>query len=263
MPAFYAHYRFGARVSGRLDGEIRKIITKYHAQFAIGLQGPDLFFFYRPWSSNEVSAYGYHLHEISAYPFFEHGVSVVKEKGRDSREYAYLLGFICHFILDSECHPYVAQMIEETGVPHLEIEEEFEKKLLRMDGKDPFAYRLEKLVPTDDDTAAAAAAFYEKADQSTVHQALRDLKMVKRLFTAPGKLEQHAINSVMKLLGKYDNWKGLMNQHQDNEKCLGSNEGLMRRFDRAVPLAVKMMECFDESLQTGSPLDLRFDRTFE
>ena len=44
---------------------------------------------------------------------------------------------------------------------------------------------------------------------------------------------------------------------------LASNEGLMRRFDRAVPLAVKMMECFDESLQTGSPLDPRFDRTFE
>ena len=27
------------------------------------------------------------------------------------------MGFICHYILDSECHPYVTQMIEKTGVP--------------------------------------------------------------------------------------------------------------------------------------------------
>ena len=114
MPALYAHYRFGARVSRRLDGDLKDIVKKYHAQFVIGLQGPDLFFFYRPWSLNRVSKYGYRLHSLSAAPFFEHGISVVKEKGRDSGEYAYLLGFLCHFILDSECHPYVEEMMGET-----------------------------------------------------------------------------------------------------------------------------------------------------
>ena len=228
MPALYAHYRFGARVSRCLDGDLKDIVKKYHAQFVIGLQGPDLFFFYRPWSLNRVSKYGYHLHSLSAAPFFEHGISVVKEKGRDSGEYAYLLGFLCHFILDSECHPYVEEMIRETGVQHLEIEEEF-----------------------------------ENMDQDTVKQSLNDLRMVKKLFHAPGAVKQDVINTVMKLLGKYDKMKGLMNQRVDNPKCQKTNAGLMERFDRAVGIGAKMIRSFDDSVRTGCKLDERFDRTFE
>ena len=41
MPAVYAHYRFGAKVSRKLEGDLKEIVTKYHPQFAIGLQGPD------------------------------------------------------------------------------------------------------------------------------------------------------------------------------------------------------------------------------
>ena len=72
MPAFYAHDRFGKEVSARLNGELKEIVKRYYRQFRIGLQGPDLFFFYRPYLPNKVSEYGNHLHAISAYPFFEH-----------------------------------------------------------------------------------------------------------------------------------------------------------------------------------------------
>ena len=142
MPALYAHDRFGAKVSGRLEGELGEIVNRYYTQFSIGLQGPDIFFFYKPYKDNVIVRYGNHLHEISALSFFRHALSVVQRYGRDSGEYAYLMGFICHFILDSECHPYVDEMIEKTGVQHMEIEEEFEKLLLRLDYKDPFAYPL-------------------------------------------------------------------------------------------------------------------------
>ena len=87
MPAIYAHDRFGAEVAERLDGELKQIVEKYYTQYEIGLQGPDIFFFYRPWSRNVVSRYGNHLHDISAYPFFRHALKVVRKKGRDSREY--------------------------------------------------------------------------------------------------------------------------------------------------------------------------------
>lgn len=45
MPAIYAHDRFGMKVSERLDGRLREIVTRYYPQFSIGLQGPDIFFF--------------------------------------------------------------------------------------------------------------------------------------------------------------------------------------------------------------------------
>ena len=69
MPAIYAHDRFGKQVAEHLDTELKTIIGKYPAPYAIGLQGPDLLFFYHPWGKNRVNQYGVHLHKISALPF--------------------------------------------------------------------------------------------------------------------------------------------------------------------------------------------------
>ena len=210
MPALYAHDRFGRKVLEQLDGELFDIISKYYTQFQIGLQGPDIFFFYKAYSSNRVTKYGYQLHFLSAAPFLQHAVDVIHEKGRDSREYAYLLGFLCHFVLDSECHPYVEEMMQKTRVGHLEIEEEFEKMLLRKDGKNPLAYPLCELVPTDNVTAKSIYLFYEHMDPPTIKTALQYLKFIKWFFTAPGFLHQGAINLAMKLLKKEDSYKGHM-----------------------------------------------------
>lgn len=264
MPAIYAHDRFGAKVSEQLEDELREIVTKYYPQFSIGLQGPDIFFFYKPYTNNRVVKYGNLLHHKSAMPFFSHARSVIHKKGRNSREYAYLIGFICHFILDSECHPYVEEMIKKTGVQHLEIEEEFEKLLLRMDRHNPFAFPLADLVPTDALTAETICPFYSKSiTREIVKTSLRDLKLVKKLFTAPGTLKYNLINTMMKISGKDAYYKGLMHQRQDHPACLESNEGLLNRFNGAVDIAVSMICSFDESLRTGTPLNERFDRTFE
>lgn len=263
MPALYAHNRFGQKVLEQLKGELKDIVTAHDTQFKIGLQGPDIFFFYKAYSKNDVTRYGSHLHEISAYPFFKRALKIIKERGRNSREYAYLLGFICHFVLDSECHPYVSEMIEKTGIGHVEIEGEFEKKLLRMDQKDPLAYPLSKLVPTDTATALAIAPFFEGKDWVTVKKSLRWMKRIEKLITAPGPIKYNLIEGILKTAGKYPDYKGMMRQHKDNEKCLESNIGLLKRFDKAVSVAVWIIESFDESLQKGKVLDERFDRTFE
>lgn len=263
MPAVYAHHHFGHLVWEEMQGDLKEIIEKYYTQYQIGLQGPDIFFFCRPWNG-KVNHYGNHLHHISALPFFQHALKVVKEKGRDSAEYAYLLGFICHYILDSECHGYVEEMVQVTGAGHLEVEEEFEKKLLRMNGEDPIAYPVGELIPTDDVTAQAIQAFYAKGiTEEIVKLSLQDMCMMKKVFTAPGWIKQGFINGVMKVTGLSAKWKGLMNQRVDNLACIESNQGLYQRFLKAIPLAVEMSYSFDESLSKGRPLHQRFDRTFE
>ena len=47
MPAFYAHERFGKKVWQQTEGDLKEIIRSHYPQFRIGLQGPDIFFFYR------------------------------------------------------------------------------------------------------------------------------------------------------------------------------------------------------------------------
>lgn len=262
MPAFYAHYRFGKEAERAVCPKLKEIIEKYHKQFETGLQGPDIFFFYKPYTYNKVVRYGHHLHQISAYPFFEHALCVLEKHGRNSGQYAYLMGVICHFVLDGACHPYIGEMIEETGVRHLEIEEEFEKHLLRADGKDPVGFPLSSLIAEDDDVCSAVAPFYQDMTVIKVKQSLHDLKRVKELLCAPGAVKQSVINTLMKMTGRHKDLKGLMHQRKDNPKCKETNEELLKRFEHAVDTAVEMMKSFDDSLISGEALNMKFGRNY-
>lgn len=131
MPAVYAHHQFGNLVRERLDGQIRETVEQYPALFEAGLQGPDFLFFYKPLKKNPVSRRGYEIHEEKASVFLKKGLKVIQNTGAQSPEYAYLFGFICHFMLDSQCHPYVSEEMKRTGAGHIEIESGFEKFLLK------------------------------------------------------------------------------------------------------------------------------------
>ncbi len=263
MPAFYAHDRFGNDVYAKLPKTLQEKIAKYPSLFRIGLQGPDIFFFYQPYRKTKVAKYGNALHAISARPFFEHAIKVVREEGTDSASYVYLLGFICHFILDSECHPYVDEMIKVSKVEHLEIEAEFEKKLLRLDKQDALAYDASKVIVDDRFSALAIAPFYEGISTKEVQDSLHDMKRVKKLFCAPNAMKQNMINAALHLSGHYRQLNGLMMQRKDNPNCFESNEGLLRRYQKAIAVAGKMIVHFDDCVVHGTILDKRMNATFE
>ncbi|MCC8103554.1 MAG: zinc dependent phospholipase C family protein [Clostridiales bacterium] len=263
MPAIYAHDLFGVRVQEQMEADLAAITERYPSAYREGLQGPDIFFFYHPWYKNRVQRYGVHLHKTDAGPLFRHVLSVIRRYGRDSSQYAYMLGFICHFALDSECHPYIEEQIERSGVAHLEMEVEFEKFLLRENHLDPVGFRSANLVYTDSATAAAIAPFFPSMDEKKVQDSLRGMRFVKKLFCAPGALKQGTINSILRLIGQYHEMNGLMNQRTDNPACEESNLVLRDLFEDAIPLTASLQRQFDQCLRTGVKLPGRFHRNFE
>ena len=133
-----------------------------------------------------------------------------------------------------------------------------------MNGHDPFSFPIAELIPTDALTAETIHPFYCKGiDHKTVRASLRYMKLIKQFFTAPCPVKYRIIDVLMKLSGKYVSFKGLMHQRTDNLACTKSNKGLLERFDNAIDIAVSMIYSFDESLQTKTALNERFDRTFE
>ncbi len=78
-----------------------------------------------------MNGQGYDLHDKPADLFFRHAAETVKKAEDPAAARAYIYGVICHFALDSECHPYVEKMIHESGISHSEIEMEFDRLLLR------------------------------------------------------------------------------------------------------------------------------------
>ena len=263
MPAIYAHDTFGNRVMELLSGEIRDIIWKYRVQFRIGLQGPDYLFFYEPLSKNEINQTGYRIHEEPAEKFMSGAFQVIEEKGTDSMEYAYLMGFICHFALDSECHPFVSEQMRVTGAGHIHIESEFEKYLMYRDHVDPFRYRIGDIVPTDDRTAGCIAGFYDGITPVQAKRALQQMRFFKNALVAPGKAQRAALHLIMKASGSYDSMEGHLLKLKDDMRCRDSNAGLFSRYEKMVPVAAELIRGVHQTIVDGAPLCPRFERNFE
>ena len=118
MPAFYTHYRFGCDVLKQLPEDIRSICTAHRGLFDIGLHGPDIYFFYRPVLPNKVNRIGYAAHKRSGRYFLQRAQKVIASAHDKDAARAYFYGLLCHFTLDSICHPYIHTAMKEFNVTH-------------------------------------------------------------------------------------------------------------------------------------------------
>ena len=105
MPTTYAHDLFGKEVYKRLPSDMKALIRRHGDLYRIGLHGPDILFYYMV-SKNPVTQFGIEMHHEKARAFFEEGMRQVR-RNEDEALFAYLLGFGCHYILDSACHPSI------------------------------------------------------------------------------------------------------------------------------------------------------------
>jgi len=262
MPSTYAHRRFGADVLVQLPRELREKITPYRPLYDMGLHGPDLMFYYRALQSNPVNRLGNAMHEQPGRVFFTRARSVVSTARNKNAALAYALGFVCHFALDSTCHPYVERYTRESGVSHCEIETEFDNALMREDGLDPIKFFTASHIKPSRERAEVIAPFYEGLTGLQVLDALKGMIAMHRLLQPSGAVKRWVVLTGMKAVGKYDVLHGLVANPQPNPQCTESNEKLDALYQQAIPLAVRLIEAYAETLDTDEPLDKAYDHTF-
>lgn len=124
MPAVAAHALFGQAVFPALPPELQDFLVPHTAYWTLGFQGPDLLFYHKPLSKNQISTFGGVLHSQSPATFFQNA------PWDDPRQVAYLLGFACHYCLDRACHPLVNETSNFQSTPHRRIESAFDLYLL-------------------------------------------------------------------------------------------------------------------------------------
>ena len=116
MPDIIVHTRFGAQVLERTGAEVDRDV------FDFGLLGPDpyLFYrFYRPPFRHRVNRYASVMHNQRTGDF----LAELARRARGSRAvYSYLLGFLCHYALDSCTHPYINRKAKNSAVMHMAVE---------------------------------------------------------------------------------------------------------------------------------------------
>ena len=112
MPGFATHYLFGVDAYRNLTStRIRNNLKQNHSAYALGLQGPDLFFYYLPSYLMHRQNIGALAHSQDTRAFFTYLLESRKlfEGNRAKQDIAdaYILGFLGHYTLDCAIHPYV------------------------------------------------------------------------------------------------------------------------------------------------------------
>ena len=123
MPALIAHCYVASTVFEKIEDEsVHKVIQKHMQLFLLAAQGPDIYYYYGLMKrNNNVSKTGKIIHkEKPAMAIDLLRKEVLLAKNNDDRDcaIAILAGFLCHYALDRQAHPYVyylQKMLENKG----------------------------------------------------------------------------------------------------------------------------------------------------
>ncbi|MEG0565210.1 MAG: zinc dependent phospholipase C family protein [Hungatella sp.] len=262
MPTTYTHYRFGNDVFKLLPATIQAQITPYRKLYDIGLHGPDLLFYYKVFSKNPINQTGFLMHRQPAAVFFQSAQSVMKTMTSPDSGLAYLYGFICHFALDSCCHPYVEDQVRSTGITHSEIEAEWDRALMVLDGYDPITYHPAQHLKSNPLSAQTIAAFFPEIGERRIAASITSMRRCCNLLVAPGHFKRKLIFTVLKLTHSYDSIHSLVINYLPNPACRDICTVLDSHYQEALPIAVRLITGYAPYLLDHQPLDPGFDRTF-
>lgn len=262
MPSTYAHYKFGQLVLRNLREDIMMNIINNKPLYDIGLHGPDILFYYKPLYRNSVNQTGFGMHDQKANLFFERAREVIRNSHTKTRSLAYVLGFICHFVLDSECHGYIEEKIQKSGISHTEIEVEFDRMLMVYNNHNPLKHRLTNHIIPKIQYAETIAPFFENVSAAEVQKSLKSMIRYNNLLIAPGKMKRKMIYALLRATGNYEDMHGLIVNFKSNKACTDSCNELEKRFAAAIDLAVCLIEQYSDNVRSTEPLNTRFNRTF-
>lgn len=133
MPSSITHQLIAEEAIELLPAGARKAAEKAPAYYLLGAQGPDLFFFYRPFKRGN---FGKTLHR-GAYPFFSAMLGALPAfAGEDFAHcLAYALGFCSHLAADVVFHPFIYRYLQTHDAArytHQQIETDWDVYFLRV-----------------------------------------------------------------------------------------------------------------------------------
>lgn len=241
MPAAYTHYRFGRDVLALLPEELRSVITAHRALYDIGLHGPDIFFFYRPLGHNSVIRLGHALHTQSGETVFRR-LATLYDRAPSPAARAYLLGFLCHFALDSSCHGYVGQM-EALGVGHSLLETQLDRAFLVEDKRDPCTFNPTGHLKPTGEAAEVIAGFFPQITVGEVEASIRDMIRIQQLLLPTSAAKRKLLMGSTRLFRK-PYIAGMVMPERESVACRQMVGRLRLLYVEAVPLAVSLLEAF-------------------
>ncbi|NLK46695.1 MAG: zinc dependent phospholipase C family protein [Treponema sp.] len=261
MPAIFAHWLLGEKSIKTLDARKRAIILEHRETFNLGLQGSDFTFFKNMGADKEVSDFGNLLHDQPAVYSIKEFTKVYKTS-KNPELLAYILGFIGHFTLDTNCHWYVFST-EKDGVDHNELETEFDRYLMIQEGLNPAMVKIEEYIFPNASDLKNIAKLYEAFGEiptEKFEQSFLDFYKFKKIIRKLQILPSFLINLTLKIFKK-EHLFGIFMKKKTNKSLSKYINSLHNCFEKSLSMYPTLIENFMNSLD-GAKLDTYFNRDF-
>ena len=246
MPSCFAHEVYGDLVLARLPAPLRDRITRERTAYICGQYGPDPLYFL-PGTARSA---GRQLHRQAA------GVPLgrLADAARAGRPQAtgYLAGFLCHYLLDRACHPYILQQAARGPLNHPAIETEFDRWLLAQQGcrGRRGTPSVPALLPRAVCEAAAAAC--EALDAACFQRAYRSFVLFCRAFT---RLQGTPVRPLLTGLSRVPGLgavRGSISGRRPDPAAAPSNRRLLQLLTAAVEPGAACIAAFFDALDRGA-----------
>lgn len=260
MPSVYAHYRFGAAMLPTMPADARRTIQRFRQLFEVGLHGPDIFFYTRPIPGINAGFLGKKYHDMSGEEFFTRACRGLRMDPSEAA-IAYLYGVLCHYCLDSACHPYVIESAAKGEVSHTRLEAELERHLLQLDGKIPASsYDLSQHIRLTPGECETVARFYSPASAKTVKNSVSTMAFFVKLFAAPDGIRRKALEKGVGIVSK--DYADMLISDTPVALCAPYLSGLVERYEQAQEQFAEMLSQFQAHLTYGAPFGAEFQGEF-
>ena len=260
MPAVYAHYRFGSQMLSTMPGDIRRSVKRFRRLYDVGLHGPDLFFYYRPMLTTRIQKLGARFPEQTGPEFFSRVCRNLRLEPSEAAN-AYLYGVLCHYSLDSACHPLVMEQCQEDNLEHTRIETAFDRFLMIRDGKaSPERESLTQHLALTESECREAARFYPGAEAIHIRRSLKSMVQIRKLLSArdsmTGQLLRNTVGSASTEFAAMEMCPG-----EDNPWDTFAPQ-LLERYQQAALRFPELLLQLSAHLTYNAPLGEGFSPTF-
>lgn len=196
MPGFAAHYLFGEELLKDYGNNyVKRCICRHEEVYNMGLQGPDMFFYFflSPVLYKRNIGSIMHTKDIGVFKRnFIKGMKDIKDKDERAIAISYFAGFLGHCTLDKICHPYVYAVTdyEHKGKDyfskHVDLETDIDSLYIKKyKDMDLYFFRRKETLNINNAEIETISDVFTKAFKSTypnIRLSRRRMKLIINIF---------------------------------------------------------------------------------
>ncbi|MDF2987296.1 MAG: hypothetical protein K0R50_2806 [Eubacterium sp.] len=264
MPSVAAHYFFGQEVVSRVRAKslnTAELIEKHKEVYNLGLQGPDLLFYFKPYYQNKINELGQVIHSSPAVYLIERAARNIKE-AECNEALAYLLGFACHFVLDSRMHGEINKLAP-TSRKHLLLEAEMDRQIIQnfyLENANSFKRHL--LVKNDIKKMDYLKQIYPEIKPSEIKKCAKSFIFYLKLLTCKTNSKKRMLEMAEALVCKDSPFTAMIVSNNVNE-FFRPAEHLCVKLESTISEGAFAVENIYEHIIKSKPLHYMFNKNFE